>query len=59
MSTYCAQPLGDRIMIIHDMASETIFSELDVEQAELLMRQLQAALLTAISAARTFTFVPV
>ncbi len=44
MSTYQIRAIADRVILIHDMADQTIFSELDVEQADVLLQQLQTAL---------------
>jgi hypothetical protein len=43
MSTIQTCTIHDRIVLIHDTAEQTIFSELDVEQASVLLEQLQEA----------------
>ena len=58
MSSYSARPLGDRVVIIHDTADLTIFSELDLEQAGVLIDQLRSALRTATTALRQTAFAP-
>ena len=58
MSTYCARPLGDRVVVIHDSADHTIFSELDIEQAGILLEQLRLALKIAANALRQTAFAP-
>ncbi len=56
MSTYSARQLGDRVVIIHDMRDQTVFSELDIEQADLLVEQLQTALMLATATLRETAF---
>ncbi len=43
MSTIRACSMVNRVVLIHDMAEQTIISELDLEQADLLLEQLQQA----------------
>lgn len=56
MSTYCARPLADRVVLVHDMADRIVFSELDIEQADLLLQQLQHALEEATATLRQGAF---
>ncbi|MDJ0388960.1 hypothetical protein QMO56_12620 [Roseomonas sp. E05] len=42
-SSYRAQAISGRVVITHDMPTATVISELDVEQADLLLQQLQIA----------------
>ena len=39
----------DRVVLIHDLPEQTIISELDVEQADVLLEQLQAAVRTIMA----------
>ena len=59
MSTYRACTFSDRVVLIHDMEEQTVISELDLEQADLLLEQLQAAVLTQLTALRQQAAVPV
>ncbi len=43
MSTMQARTMSDRVVLIHDTQDRTIISELDVDQASLLLEQLQCA----------------
>jgi len=43
MSTIQTCTMHDRIVLIHDTSDQTIISELDVEQASVLLEQLQEA----------------
>lgn len=52
MSTYRACTVGDRVMLIHDMRDQTVYSELDVEQADILLQQLELAVQKATSMLR-------
>ena len=52
MSTYRACTLADRVVLIHDMAEQTVISELDLVQADLLLEQLQMAVSSQIAARR-------
>ncbi len=52
MSTYSACTMADRVVLIHDMADQTVFSELDVEQADLLLQQLELAVRGLVNALR-------
>ncbi len=40
----------DRVVLIHDLPEQTIISELDVEQADVLLEQLQDAVRTIMEA---------
>ncbi len=40
----------DRVVLIHDLPEQTIISELDVEQADVLLAQLQAAVRSIMAA---------
>jgi len=42
-SSYRAQAIAGRVVITHDMPTATVISELDVEQADLLLQQLEIA----------------
>ena len=52
MSTYRACTFADRVVVIHDMAEQTVISELDLVQADLLLEQLQIAVSSQIAARR-------
>ena len=52
MSTYRACTVADRVVLIHDMAEQTVISELDLVQADLLLEQLQMAVSSQIAARR-------
>ena len=52
MSTYRACTFADRVVLIHDMAEQTVISELDLVQADLLLEQLQIAVSSQIAARR-------
>ncbi len=52
MSTYRACTVVDRVVLIHDMLDQTIISELDAEQADVLLHQMQIAVGQAIAALR-------
>ncbi len=52
MSTYRACTMADRVVLIHDMPDRLVHSELDVEQASLLLHQLQIALRQSLGALR-------
>lgn len=52
MSTYRACTVADRVVLIHDMLDQTIISELDAEQADVLLHQMQIAVGRAIAALR-------
>ncbi len=52
MSTYRACTFADRVVLIHDMAEQTVISELDLIQADLLLEQLQMAVSSQIAARR-------
>jgi len=52
MSTYRACTLADRVVLIHDMSDRTVISELDAEQADVLLHQMQLAVGQAIAALR-------
>lgn len=52
MSTYRACSLGDRVVLVHDMPDQTVWSELDAEQADVLLQQLEIAVRTAVSVLR-------
>ncbi len=43
MSTFRIQAVPGRVMVIHDMPDAAIVSELDVEQADVLLQQLEIA----------------
>ncbi len=43
MSTLQARTMSDRVVLIHDTQDRTIISELDIDQASLLLEQLQEA----------------
>ncbi len=43
MSTYRACSIAGRVVLIHDMVEQTVISELDLDQADLLLEQLQRA----------------
>jgi hypothetical protein len=47
-SSYRVQPIAGRVVITHDMPDTTIISELDVDQADVLLQQLQNAVRTAL-----------
>ncbi len=44
MTTFRAEPVGARVMLIHDDATETRWSEMPVEDAELLVAQMRLAI---------------
>ncbi len=44
MTTFRAEVVGDRVMVIHDGPAETRWSEMPVDAAELLVRQMQIAI---------------
>lgn len=44
MSTYRACAIAGRVVVIHDMADRAVISELEADQADLLLRQLELAL---------------
>ena len=44
MSTYRACAIAGRVVMIHDMDDRTAISELEVDQADLLLQQLEIAL---------------
>lgn len=48
MSSFRARAMADRIVLIHDMPDRVVVSELDVEQADLLLRQMQIAIREAL-----------
>ena len=50
MSTLQARTMFDRVVLIHDLPEQTIISELDVEQADVLLEQLQDAVRTIMEA---------
>lgn len=50
MSTLQARTMFDRVVLIHDLPEQTIISELDVEQADVLLAQLQAAVRSIMAA---------
>ena len=52
MSTFRACTLLDRVVLIHDMDEQTVISELDLEQADLLLEQLQSAVGAQLAALR-------
>ena len=58
MSTYRACSLSDRVVLIHDMDDRTVISELDLDQADLLLEQLQMAVGTQLAALRRQAAVP-
>ena len=43
MSTFRAQAIAGKVVIVHDMPDQTVISELDVEQADVLLQQLEHA----------------
>jgi len=47
-SSYRAQAMAGRVVITHDMPDATVISELDVEQADVLLQQLQIAVRTVL-----------
>jgi hypothetical protein len=49
MSTYRACAIPGRVVLIHDMPDQIVISELDLEQADVLLRQLQAAIHTQVA----------
>ena len=59
MSTYRACSFSDRVVLIHDMDEQTVISELDLEQADLLLEQLQAAVGTQLAALRQRGAIPI
>ena len=48
MSSFRACAMADRVVLIHDMPDRVVISELDVEQAGLLLRQMQIAMREAL-----------
>ncbi len=52
MSAIQTRAMVDRIVIIHDTADQTIISELDIEQAGLLLEQLQDSIASVLDALR-------
>ncbi len=52
MSTLQARTMSDRVVLIHDTADRTIISELDIDQASLLLEQLQDAVGATLNALR-------
>jgi hypothetical protein len=54
-SSYRAQPMAGRVAITHDMPHARVISELDLEQADVLLQQLQQAIRLA---ARNLTSPP-
>ena len=58
MSTYRAFTMADRVVLIHDMADQTVFSELDIEQADVLLQQLEIAVRRSTEALRRREEVP-
>ncbi len=52
MSTYRACTIADRVVLIHDMVDQTVISEMDAEQADVLLHQMQVAVGQAIAALR-------
>ena len=53
MTTYRAFPMADRVVLERDTPSETIISELTLDQADLLYAQLEDALRRAMLVGRT------
>ncbi len=43
MSSFRVHAIAGRVVIVHDMCGQTTFSELDVEQADVLLQQLERA----------------
>ena len=52
MSTLQARTMSDRVVLIHDTKDRTIISELDIDQASLLLEQLQEAVRETLQALR-------
>ncbi len=52
MSTLQARTMSDRVVLIHDTQDRTIISELDIDQASLLLEQLQDAVRQTLTALR-------
>lgn len=52
MSTYRVCAMADRVVLIHDLADRTVHSELDAEQADMLLQQLQQALEQSLTVLR-------
>ena len=50
MSTLQARTMSDRVVLIHDTLDRTIISELDIDQASLLLEQLQEAVRQTLAA---------
>ena len=50
MSTLQARTMSDRVVLIHDTQDRTIISELDIDQASLLLEQLQEAVRQTLAA---------
>ena len=48
MSTFRAQAIAGRVVVIHDMPDQTVISELDAEQADVLLQQIEAAKRTVL-----------
>lgn len=43
MSTFQIQAIAGRVVVVHDMPNLAVVSELDVEQADVLLQQLERA----------------
>ena len=52
MSTLQARTMSDRVVLIHDTQDRTIISELDIDQAALLLEQLQDAVRQTLATLR-------
>ncbi len=52
MSTYRVATMANRVVLIHDMPDRVVVSELDLEQADLLLEQLQMAVSAQLMALR-------
>lgn len=48
MSSYSAREMAGRVVVVHDMDDSTAVSELDVDQAAILIEQMQAAMSQAL-----------
>lgn len=58
MSTYRAYAMSDRVVLERVTSTETVFSELTLDQADLLLAQFEHAVKGALRAAADFAKIP-